>query len=163
MRWQLLGILALILPGVCGCTTDVSGDPTLRGGYARGQTLRLRADGYTYRFDKVHHPAEAGTHVVAPRGSDLRDAAARAEWERSRGSTIIATLPAGTMFRVERIDYLPTLDTATIVPRGVILSGGGAAEERRVSLNGISVHVPSTNYPYPLAPDPTLVEVIAPK
>jgi hypothetical protein len=155
MRWRPFAILSLLLVGIHGCSSDVSGDAKLRGGYSKGQTLRLRVDAYAYKFNEVHHPAEAGTQITVAKASKLEDATARVAWERRNASMIIAQLPAGTVFRVERIDYVPTLDTA-IVPRAVIINGTPRGE--KIALSGISTEVVSTGYPNPVAPDPNVVE-----
>ena len=158
-RYTIRAILNFLLIGVYGCTTEVSSDPKLRGGYSKGQSLRLRVDAFTYKFNEVRHPAEAGTHITVPKVSNhLDDATARAEWEERNESTIIAHLPAGTILHVKRIDYVPTLDTATIVPCAVIVEGSRRGQE--ISLSGISIQLPSTGYPYPVAPDPSVVEIV---
>jgi hypothetical protein len=114
-------------------------------------------DAYTYKFNEVHHPAEAGTQIAVAKGSNLQDATPRAEWERAHASTIIAKLPVGTEFRVARIDYVPTQDTAVIVPRALIVNG--AQRGHTLALSGISTDVASSSYPYPVAPDPEVVEI----
>ncbi len=74
---------------------------------------------------------------------------------------MMARLPAGTVLRVERIDYVPTLDTAAIVPRAIIVSG--SERGRKVNLGGISIEVPGPDYPSPPTPDLEVVSILATK
>lgn len=137
------------------------GDAKLQGGYSKGQTLRLRVNAYAYKFNEVHHPAEAGMQITTASGLKLENVTARAEWERRNASTIIAQLPAGTELRVERIDCVSTHDTAVIVPRAVITSGAGRGQ--KIALSGISTDVASTRYPNPVTPDAYVVEIVPAK
>ena len=83
----------------------------------------------------------------------------RAEWERRNECTIAAILPAGTILRVTGIDCATTFDTAEIVPRAVVTDGEHRG--KAVGLAEISVGVPTRGYPYPLAPNPKYLDVLA--
>jgi hypothetical protein len=132
---------------------------------AKGQTLRLRVDAFTFAFDRVSHPSERGLQVTANEELRSTDAAVTRDWERRHAAKVVARLPAGTVLRVERIESVPSADTATIVPRAV-LADGPALGGGPISLAGISTTVPGSGggeYPYPAAPDPRFVEVISAK
>jgi hypothetical protein len=157
-----VAMLALCLVGLAGCGGDVSRDPRLRGGYAAGQSLRLRVDAFAFTYDAADHPAERGLQVTA--AQELRAAGPEAtrEWERRNRARVVSRLPAGTRFRLERVDLVTTSDTATLVPRAVIADGPGRG--RQVSLSGVSSGVPgATEYPYPRMPDPGVLEVVSPR
>lgn len=151
---QLLLLLLFI-----GCSTDVSDNPTLRGGYQKDQSFRLRADAIIYRFDEVHHPAEKGLHLDAPLDWKVGDLDARAVWEKKSSARIVAIVPAGTHLRVTGIRQVSTPDTATIVPCATIRLDSTQYED--VSLCALSREIPGRNYPYAPTPNPDLLELMA--
>jgi hypothetical protein len=126
--------------------------------YRKGQMLRLRRDGFAYRWKQVQHPAEAGVQITVPRSAKLNDATARAEWEPSTQRQLIARLPVGTVFRVERVETVSTIDTAIIVAYGIIVDG--ALRGQAISLSGVSIDDPQSGYPYKVAPDTSVVEIV---
>lgn len=95
MRTLVAVVLSLVGFGLHGCSSDVSDDPKLRGGYSKGQTLRLRVDAYAYTFNEARHPAESATQITAAKDLKPHDVTARAEWQRRNAATIVAHLPAG--------------------------------------------------------------------
>lgn len=141
-----------------GCTTDVSRDSELRGGYSTGQLLRLRGPAIVYEFDKIYHPGERGLHVDLAGDLKMEEAGVRAQWEKRMSCTVVSVLPARAVLRVARIECASTLDTAEIVPRAVILEG--ELRGKVVAISALSRFVPSRGYPHPLAPDPEKVEVV---
>jgi hypothetical protein len=159
MPRRLFALFILLFAGIQGCVTDVSRDARWRGGYDKGQTLRLRTDAYCYKFQyPCDYPRKCGLQITIDPLADPQDAAMSADWERLFEARVIARLPEGTRLRVETVEYAATFNTTTLVPHAVILDG--PERGKNVSLLGISTDVRAPGYPNPLSPDMAIVEVV---
>ena len=160
MSQRLFALFILLSVGIHGCSTDVSGDAKWRGGYSKGQMLRLRTDAYCYTFQHpCDYPRKCGLQITTDPSADPQAPAMSADWERLFERKVVARLPEGTRLRVDTVEYVTTPNTTTLVPHAVILDG--AERGKQVSLLGISVDVPASGYPNPLSPDLAIVEVVS--
>jgi hypothetical protein len=159
MSRSIILSLIVLIAGIQGCSNDVSQDARWRGGYARGQTLRLRTEAFCYRYQyPCDYPRKCGTQITIDPNADPQDPAISADWERLFEAKVVARLPEGTRLRVESVDYAATFNTTTLVPHAVILDG--PQRGRSISLLGISTDIRAPGYPNPISPNQTIVDVV---